>query len=157
MKNKPLRKINSRLYILLNQARDAALAAREKELSQYGISASEASVIDAIALNDNNITPAEISRRILREAHTVFGILKRMEKKGLITRERNTHRKNIWQISLTEHGLQAFEQSAKQKSVDEILSFLSDKDAERLLSYLRDIRNQSIIYKNGELNLPSPY
>jgi DNA-binding MarR family transcriptional regulator len=32
-----------------------------------------------------------------------------MEKKGLITRERDLHRKNIWRVNLTGKGLLAFE------------------------------------------------
>ena len=74
------------LWVLLHQAKDAVFKAREKELSQYGISAMEAAALFIIQAIGDKATPAEISRWIFREHHTVTALLSRMEKKGLITK-----------------------------------------------------------------------
>ncbi len=57
------------LWVLLHQAKDAVFKARQKELSQYGISAMEAAALFIIQAIGNKPTPAEISRWIFREHH----------------------------------------------------------------------------------------
>ena len=78
-----------KLWVLLNQVRDAVLKARQKELDQYNISASQAATLFVIEAIGPKATPAEISRRLFRKPHSVAGragILSRMEKKGLVRR-----------------------------------------------------------------------
>ena len=113
------------LWLLLHQTTDTVLNAREKDLSQYGISTVESRVLFVIQANGNNVTPAEIARWTLRKNHTVSALLERMRKKGLITKVRDLDRKNVWRVSLTEKGRDAYRQSIKRESIHKILSVLS--------------------------------
>ena len=56
------------LWVLLSQAADATLRARQKELDRYGISTVEAAVLFTIQAIGDRATPAEISRWLLRES-----------------------------------------------------------------------------------------
>ncbi len=137
------------LYAVINQARDAINALREKELYKYGLSPSEASVLYLLLDNDNDMTPAEIARRTLRKSHSVHGLLGRMEKKGLITRVRDTKRKNIWRISLTDKGYQAYQQTTYRKSIHAVMSVLRKKESEQLELYLTKLRDEALSYQQG--------
>ncbi len=144
------------LWVLLHQARDAVFKAREKELSQYGISTMEAAALFIIQAIGNKPTPAEISRWIFREHHTVTALLSRMEKKGLITKVKDPDRKNTWRVDLTEKGQNAYRQSVKRESIHAAMSPLSQNERQQFESYLKKVRNQAFKYSLSEPALPFP-
>jgi DNA-binding MarR family transcriptional regulator len=132
------------LWVMLNQARDSLLKARANELSQYGISAVEAQAIFHIAKIGIEVTPAEISRRMFREHNTVTALLNRMEKKGLVTKTKDTNKKNLWKISITEKGRSAYLQTVKRESLHKVLSNLSKDESQVLMQMLKRIRDASL-------------
>jgi DNA-binding MarR family transcriptional regulator len=133
-----------RLWVLLNQVRDAVLRARQKELNQYNISASQAAVLLVIEAIGPKATPAEISRRVFRKPHSVSGILSRMEKKGLVRRLKDLDRKNLIRVVLTEKGREAYYQSTKQESIRQIVSSLSEEERQQLTSCLHTLRDKAL-------------
>ena len=145
-----------KLWVLLHQAKDAVYKSREKELSQYGISTMEAAVLFVIQALGDKATPAEISRWIFREHHTVTALLRRMEKKGLITKAKDPARKNIWRIGLTEKGQKTYRQSIKRESINAVMSHLSEKECQQLTLYLKKVRDQAIKCLASEPTLHFP-
>ena len=133
-----------RLWVLLNQVRDAVLKARQKELNQYNISASQAAVLLVIEAIGPKATPAEISRRVFRKPHSVSGILSRMEKKGLVMRLKDLDRKNLVRVVLTGKGREAYYQSTKQESIRQIMSSLSEEERQQLTSSLETLRDKAL-------------
>ena len=63
------------LWVILHQTRDAIFKARENELSATGISPMQAAVLFIIKSIKGAVTPAEISRWLYREHHTVSALL----------------------------------------------------------------------------------
>jgi MarR family transcriptional regulator for hemolysin len=135
------------LWVLLSQAADATLRARQKELDQYGISAAQAAVLFVIQAIGERATPAEITRWLLREPHTVSELLSRMEKERLVNKAKDLERKNLVRVSITEKGRQAYRQSTKRKSIYKVMSSLSKEERQQLRSYLERLRNKAL----GEL------
>ena len=132
------------LWVLLLQAKDTVFKAREKELSQYGISPEQAGVLFIIHTIGNTATPAEISRWLLRKHHTVLGILGRMEKAGLVRKTKDPERKNLVRVTLTEKGQQAYYQSTRIESIREIMSSLSKEERQQLSSCLQTLRDKAL-------------
>ena len=132
------------IWILLIQVRDLIFKSRQKELSQYGITGTESAAMTIIKTIGDKATPAEISRRIMREHHSVTALLKRMEKRDLITRTKNPARKNTWMIRLTEKGENAFRESLKMEIIHEALSVLSEEEQRQFESYLWKLRDQAL-------------
>ena len=144
------------IWILLNQARDSILRFRENELRPYGISAMEAGALIIIQTIGNKTTPAEISRWIFREHHTVTALLGRMEKKGLITKTKDSGRKNMWRVSLTKKGRSAYRQALKNEAIRVSLSSLSENEHQQLELYLRKVRDQALKHAFRVPVLPFP-
>jgi len=144
------------IWVLLYQARDAVFRAREKELSQYGITAMEAGALFVIQATSGKTTPAEISRWMFRQHHTVTALLSRMAKKGLITKARDSAKKNMWRVSLTKKGEKAYRQSIKRESIHTAMSALSENDRQQLGSYSRKVRDQALKNLVREPTLPFP-
>ena len=118
--------------------------ATQKELRQYGVSPEEAAVLSVVHFLGNRVTPAEISRWLLREPHTVSGILNRMEKKRLVRKTKDSERKNRVRVTLTEKGQQAYYQSTKIDSIRKIMSSLSEEECQQLSSCLKTLRARAL-------------
>jgi DNA-binding MarR family transcriptional regulator len=131
------------LWVLLHQTTDAVIKARQKELDQFGISFIEVGVLVVIQAIGEKATPAEISRRILREPHTVSALLNRMEKRGLLRKTQDLDRKNMVRVSITEKGRQAYDKSTRRKSIYNIISSLSEEERQQLRSCLEKLRNKA--------------
>jgi DNA-binding MarR family transcriptional regulator len=152
MKDFPSADEDYKLWVLLGQTADATLRARQKELDQYGISTAEAAALFVIQAIGERATPAEITRWLLREPHTVTELLHRMEKGGLVTKTKDLERKNLVRVSITEKGRQAYQQSTKRKSIQKVISSLSQEERQQLRSYLERLRNKAL----GELREERP-
>ena len=145
-----------RLWVLLHQTRDAIFKAREKELKPYGITTMECGVLFIVEAVGYKATPAEISRWLYREPHSVSVLLSRMEKKGLIKKTKDLERKNLIRISLTEKGKQAHISCTKLKSVHNIVSTLSKEEYRQMASYLGKLRDSALKENGIEEGLPFP-
>jgi DNA-binding MarR family transcriptional regulator len=131
------------LWVLLHQTTDAVIKARQKELDQFDISFIEVGVLVVIQAIGEKATPSEISRRILREPHTVSALLNRMEKRGLVRKTQDLDRKNLVRVSITEKGRQAYDKSTRRKSIRKIISSLSEEERQQLRSCLEKLRSEA--------------
>jgi len=117
--------------------------ARQKELKQYGISIEQAGAIDCVHVSGNSVTPTEISKWLILRPQSVSGLLNRMEEKGLITKTKDTERRNVVRVSLTEKGEQAYNELAKRKSIYSIIMSIDEEEREQLASILIKIQKAS--------------
>ena len=65
------------LWVLLHQVSDIIFYAREAELQEYNLPATQADVLFVIKAIGDKVTPAQISRMIFRQPHSVSGIIDR--------------------------------------------------------------------------------
>ena len=156
MKNLSCTDEDYHLWLLLAQARDAILNARRKELRQYNISASQGAVLFAIQSIGDEATPAEISRWVFREPHSISELLSRMERKGLVRKVKDLGRKNLVRIVLTDKGREVYHKSTKRELVCKIISCLPEKERQQLRSYLKTLRNRALKELGMEHIIPFP-
>jgi DNA-binding MarR family transcriptional regulator len=138
------------LWILLTKARHAIFRARKKELAKYNITPTQALVLTNIFSLGEKATTIKISRQVFREFHTVFAQLNTMENAGLTRKIGGFPRKNRFRFVLTEKGLEAYNQSAKQESIHKIMSVLSKEEFLQLQVCLEKLLDAAL----KELNLP---
>ncbi len=144
------------LWVLLAQTREAMFKARQKELKRYNLSPRQSAVLFIIQEIGDRVIPAEISRWLSREAHSVAEIINRMEKGGLLRKVKNLDRKNLVGIELTEKGLKAYNQSMKRESIHKIVDALSDEERQQLRSMLKTLRNRALRAADKKLEVPFP-
>jgi len=143
------------LWVLLNQARDSIHRARDKELMKYGFSTSQAAVLFISKMIEDEVTPTEISRWLLKEPHTVSAILSRMERQGLVKKVRNADKKSSVNVALTESGERAYLNAKKIKSIKDIMSCLTEEESKQLNSILSKLRDVAIDY-SSRVRVPFP-
>ena len=132
------------LWTLLLLTTRLLLKAREGELKEYGISTPQSAAMNAIQTIGDECTPAKVSRRLLKESHTVSGLLCRMEKQGLVKKNKDLDKKNLVRVSLTESGEQVYNQTIKRESIHRIMSSLSEKERQQFNSYLERLRDEAL-------------
>ena len=130
---------------------------REKELSKYGLTTSQAGMLHHVRALGNTATPAAIARIQHREATSVSSLLIRMEKQGLVKRVKDLARKTQVRIYLTKKGEQAIDEASLRESPTRILSQLSDEDRQemtRITDFLRRIVIEELadIYRSNYLD-----
>ncbi|MBN2240653.1 MAG: winged helix DNA-binding protein [Dehalococcoidales bacterium] len=142
------------LWALIIQSRDVLFRARDNELNQFGITAVEARALFIVNLIGEQATPAMISRWMLREHNTVTALLNRMENKGLINKKKDPEKKNSWNISLTDKGAEAYENSLSRDALREIFAVLTDEERTVLTEALQKVCDQTFKYMMGVPTVP---
>ena len=145
------------LLTILLQVADIFVKVRERELLPQNLSATSAAILFLVDAMGKDVTPAKISRMLLREPHSISGILMRMEKGGLLKRTKNMERKNLIRVTLTAKGEQALKQSLKKEGVKHVLSKLNEEQRRQLKNILQITKEAGLKELNmGPKSLPWP-
>ncbi|MBI4333190.1 MAG: MarR family transcriptional regulator [Chloroflexi bacterium] len=147
------------LWAMVQLTRQVMSAAREIELSQYGISTIEASllfVIHAIEETGKPATPAEIARWLARKPNSVTELLTRMAKKGLVRKVSSSPGSHTKRIVLTGEGQRAYDRSSERLSIHHIISRLTEDERRNLWSYLEKLRNGAMEELGAKQTAPWP-
>jgi DNA-binding MarR family transcriptional regulator len=137
------------LVTSLLQVADIFVKVRERELLPQNLSATSADILFLVDAMGKDVIPAKISRMILREPHSISGILLRMEKQGLLKRAKNMERKNLIRVTLTSKGETALKQAMKKEGVNHVLSKLTEEQRRQLKQSLTALKDAGM----KELNL----
>jgi len=146
------------LWVLLSRTYTSIAELREVECKQFGISRHQVYILFIIASLGNNVTPTEVSRFTYRKKSSISEMLKRMVNNGLVTKTKDPDNNSQVRVSLTEKGLQVYEESRPRKSIDKIMSVLSEKDRQQLQSYLEILQEKARVelsFEREKLVLPS--
>jgi MarR family transcriptional regulator, organic hydroperoxide resistance regulator len=119
------------LWLLLSQTRSAIFKVRHKKIGQY-LPPNQAAALISIWGMEGRITPLQLSRRLFLEPHTVSEIVSRMEKKGLVTKEKERHLGNTVRIKITEKGIEICKKMMGQNLIGEYMSRLSEEQRNHL-------------------------
>lgn len=137
------------LFTFLLQVGDIFVKIRERELLQQNLSATSAQILFLVDAMGKDVTPAKISRMLLREPHSVSGILMRMEKQGLIKRAKNMERKNLIRVTLTPKGKNVLREAMEKEGVKHVISKLTEEQRKQLKQSLATLKEAGM----KELNL----
>ena len=138
-----IRDQDRKMVVLLRLAAEAVLKAREKEFRKFGVSLEEWAVLFITKSVGEKTTPAEISRWMFREHHSVTALLERMEKKGLLTKTKDLERRNMVRVTLTDKGEKIYRISRKEEVPGRILSSLSEEERQELTQHLNTLRSEA--------------
>jgi DNA-binding MarR family transcriptional regulator len=142
------------LWYLIVYMRRSMYRAREKELFQMGLTPEQASVLFIVQNTGPRVTPADISRYLLREPHSVSGLLDRMEKDGLIKKVKDLERRNLVRVAITEQGKEALRKSTRRESIHRIMSCLSPGERRDVKVSLEKLWNKALEELGGEARAP---
>jgi len=149
--------INFVLWQLLHRSFGAINKARQKELDRYSITLRQSAVLGAVLRLGEQGTPTELAKQLFLEINTISEQLKRMEAEGLIRKVKDLHRKNLVRIEVTQKGHRLYRKTLNRKSINYIMSVLTEEEKLELWSILAKLRGQAVKklrIKNLELYPP---
>lgn len=117
---------------------------REMELAKFGLTVEQSSILHIVFEHGGAMTIKEIIDETMRQPNSVYILLNKMVKMGLIQKSRGSKSGNAL-ISITEHGKSLLEKITNI-SLEEIFSVLRENDKitlmdllNRLLTWSRDL------------------
>ena len=144
-------KTNFALWLLICKVSHDIILLRQRELAQYDIPERQLHVLRTIQRIGPNPTLTEVAKQVERQVHVISKQVKRMEDDGLLNRVKNTPKKNVLRLELTEKGLELIKVADKSRSIDSIFSSLSDEDRQHLELTLDKILVEVEEYNLGQL------
>ena len=129
------------LWALIGRVGRLVLKANETEMQQFGLSGMQAAALFAVSALGAAATPAEISRWLFRQPHSVLGLLRRMEDDGLV---RCVKQKKCVNVELTSEGSKKVALISRREAVHRMMSCLNDDERRVLASSLEKLRLQAI-------------
>jgi MarR family transcriptional regulator, 2-MHQ and catechol-resistance regulon repressor len=90
-------------YIKLQRAAETSLARTTAHLSDHNLTTSQFAILEAL-YHLGTLSQQELARKVLRSASNISIVLKAIEKRGLINRERNPNDNRYMQVSITAKG-----------------------------------------------------
>ena len=131
---------NYSIWGKITEVYDLICRARSVELRKLGLSAEQSKILRVLMIENGASTINEISEITLKRHNTISLIVKRMEKAGLVKREKK-HSSNRYLITITEKGTRLFE-TMPLNSIDMIFSTLSSDEKETFISLLDKLDHQ---------------
>ena len=120
---------------------------REKALQREGISTEQAFVLATI-VNENrkglSVSPANISKRLLRASSSTAELIDRMAKKGLVIKKRDSQKKNAVNVEITDLGKQLYEKTRDVEYFADIFSDLSGEERKVLRTHLAKLLKSTV-------------
>ena len=90
-------------YIKLQRAAETSLARTTAHLSGRGLNTSQFAILEAL-YHLGTLSQGELAQKVLRSASNISIVLKAIEKRDLIERERDPADNRYMQVSITEKG-----------------------------------------------------
>ena len=156
MGEKILKDPEFQLWAIMMQASDLFQKARSKELHECGVTYRQAQVLFVLTANRGQSTMGELSKWLFRAPHTISILVDRMERDGLVTRQKGPNARSPMKIVITEKGKDLYEKCLKIESIREVLSVIAPEERERLFKSLGKIRTKSFEYIHEVEQMPYP-
>jgi len=132
---------DSKLWATLYCAGFAISRIRELELAQFGLTLEQSSTLHILIDHGGSITIKEIIDETMRQPNSVYTLLNRMEKMGLISNSRKKEGGNTL-FTITEKGRSALKKITVI-SLNEIFSVLQAKDKVKFMELLAILLNRA--------------
>ena len=98
---------DARVFLHFIQSAEAVLKCSDAVLYKAGLSQVKLMVLQFLQANGGTLTPSEIANLTLREKHDITTLIRRMERAQLITSKRNETDNRSINITITDKGIQA--------------------------------------------------
>ena len=128
------------LAMLIREVYSLSMYSMDEDISSYGITPQQMIVIKLIA-HHGGMQNSELCKEMNLSKGTVSGIIKRLEKKGLVKRKEMEQDRRNEKIVFTEKGLEFANliRYVMQKTFDNIFKNSSQEDIQRYIQVLREM------------------
>lgn len=131
------------LSLLLMRTRRAMYKVGEKRLMDCNLSPEQFGVLRYL-YSYKKATIADVTWLLLREPHTMLGLINRMEQKGMITKKQDSKRRNLIEIELTKEGEKLIDCAMAMWPSTVLFEDLNEEEQSQLRTILLKILGKSL-------------
>ena len=137
-------------WLLLHQTYNMVVKIEDTVLARIGISNQKYAALIAMKYIEGPVTPSDIAHWLDRNTNTITTLVDRMEKNGLVKRQRNMHDRRSVRLVMTKKGKETLEAATKigWQVVQDVLGELSEDELRRLSQMLEMVRCRAFDYLN---------
>lgn len=139
-------------YIKLQRASESVLLHTNAHLNAYGLTTSQFAILEAL-YHLGTLSQIELAQKLLKSTGNISSVLKHVERRGLISRERDPRDNRYRQVCITESGRELIS-SIMDKHVTGIvaeMSVLTPEEQDELARLCRKLGLQSGTANAGEM------
>jgi DNA-binding MarR family transcriptional regulator len=143
--------LSPKAFMSLQRTRDLLFRCEDQVVAEFGITAEQYSVLMAMQDLDEPVRATDIARWLGHKVNSVSMLVDRMVKASLVERERDLPDRRAVRLSMTSKGEQAYRRAtpAVSRLVEDLLSPLSHKDKDTLISLMEALRGQALQHLNS--------
>ena len=132
MEEEALYNLDLKTWTLIGDLHHKMFVLRQKELSQYNITARQLHILRVIEGLGTNATIAAIAKAADRKLDVISRQAIMLEKDGFIQRIKDTPKSRLLKIKLTEKSLELLKVVKQSEGMKEVLSVLTKEEREQL-------------------------
>ena len=143
-----------RLWLLLHRVRDILFLCEDSLFGQYGLTTEQLGLLAAVKTLGGSPRPTDLAERLERSPNSISMLVDRMVKAGLVKRTRDRKDRRTVFVSATSKGEKAVGLAlpAGWELIQKLLSPLSDKDKQALVSMLEITKGEAVRYLNPKMD-----
>lgn len=144
-----------RLWLLLHRVRDVFFTCEDSLFAEYGLTTEQLGLLAAVKTLGGSPRPTDLAQRLERSPNSISMLVDRMVKAGLVRRTRDRKDRRTVFVSATSKGEKAVGLALPVgwQLIQKILSPLSDRDKQALVSMLEMIKGEAVGYLNPEMDV----
>lgn len=133
---------NINLYILLHQTQTIISNAVDIELKHLRVTQAQVTVMTMLSREDRPVTLDELTSWCLKDFSSVFTLINRMEKNGLVKKSKKNDDPKTY-IALTKKGSLLYHQKVTERSIHLIFDKLSEEQKKQLDFLMKQLRDNA--------------
>ena len=133
-----------RLWTILHETELFIKRVRENELKRASITVTQRKLLNALYSLGGKANINDLASRHYSDYHNISTLVDRMEKKGLIIKEKATGENDVIKIVLTDKGKKLWDTTLNSDAIEEIVSVISNKECIQVISYLTRLRDSAV-------------
>ena len=113
--------------------------ARRRELEALGVTPPQIGILHFVQQSDGPCTVLDLRNKMLHSNSALMNLLKRMEAKGLVRREKDPGNRRYTRITLTKKGHEVYRRAVDISVFNKVAAALPEADRERLRVYIETL------------------
>ncbi len=130
------------LFILLHQTENIISNAIGIELKNFRVTQPQVTIMTMLSREDRPVTLDELANWSLKEFSSVFTLINRMEKNGLVKKTKKNGDTKTY-VTLTKKGSALYHQKVTERSIHAIFHALSEDEKKQIDILLKKLRDHT--------------
>jgi DNA-binding MarR family transcriptional regulator len=156
MEEEALYNLDLKVWILIGDLHHKMFWLRQKELSQYNITARQLRILRVIESLGSKATIYTIAKEVDRKIEVISRQTSKLEKDGFIKRTKDKPRSRVLTFKLNEKSLDLLKIAKHSKGMSEVLSVLTREERQQLDVVLNRLSIKLNEYTSKQINDWSP-